>query len=71
MIWAIAVCALGLAALTYEALAIIDNSDDSLTISQWLWRVVGESLVLRALVGLFLLWLLLHITFGPCAFGIC
>jgi succinate dehydrogenase/fumarate reductase cytochrome b subunit len=53
----------------YEAWAIITDKKD--TASEQIWKLMARHWIFRVIVGGIMIWGFFHLTFGPCAFGLC
>jgi len=55
--------------LAYEAYAIATNEYD--TFSEIVWKINKRHWFLRWVLFVALVWVIIHLVFGPCALGIC
>ena len=57
--------------LFYEGYAIIIKERKYPTLSRIIWELHAWYPPLRILTAAILIWLFIHLIFGPCAFGLC
>ena len=57
------------AVFIYEVYAIKTNEYD--TFSELFWKVSKKHWVVRVILFVILVWMFVHLVFGPCALGIC
>ena len=74
---------LGVLFLIYEIYAIVTKEKKFPTLSRTIWKLISWTLwwtvggvefqvyPLRMLLLVFMIWLTIHLVWGPCAFGLC
>ena len=57
--------------LFYEAAAIVTKEKEFPTLSRTIWWIHKKYPMVRLLTAAILIWLFVHLVWGPCALGIC